>query len=475
MKNNLIKKFIAFSFGGYISALLSFFTLPIVTRMVSPEQYGIFSIATLVANLSLLIIGLGLDQGFVRFFYEEKEEKRSGLLFNSLKVPMIIFVIYGAVLLLFKEKISHFVYGEYNYNMIILLGILVLFSLINRFSILIIRMNQRGFLFSICQIIQALLSFILVFPFFKIYGDNYKSLYISSVMAIVIVTILTIALERKFWNFKNRESTIPQKELFKFSLPLIVTIALTWVFQGFDKIAIKMYANMNELGLYAGAFKIVALLTIIQSGFTTFWVPIAYERYTKNNEEKQFFEQVNEYISFLMFGVAVVLLMSKDLIILLLGEKFREAAQIMPTLIMMPIMYAISETTVLGINFTKQSKKHLYISVAAALFNVIGNMILVPKYGAKGAAISTGLAYILFFSLRTHFSLKLIKYNFNLKKIYIITGLLMGYAIYLSFYNNKIITYIAGMGILVILLLTYKNVVQLGVKLIINIVKNYKN
>ena len=50
----------------------------------------------------------------------------------------------------------------------------------------------------------------------------------------------------------------------------------------------------------------------------------------------------------------------------------------------------------------------------------------------------------------------------------------MIYAIYLSFYNNKVITYALGMGILIILLLIYKNVVQLGVKLILNIVKKYK-
>lgn len=471
MEKKLMKKFISFSFGGYISAAIGFFSIPIITRLISPEQYGIFSIINLVTNLSLLTIILGLDQGFVRFFYEEREGNRGGLLYNSLKIPMIIFCGYIVMVFLLRRKVGEYLFGEDNIKLIILLLIYTFFTLINRFSFLIIRMKQKGILLSCCQIMQSILGCVLILPFFKIYGDSYKSILTPTVLTLVIITLLSIFVERKFWNFKGVESTIPQKELLKFSLPLFLTMALTWIFQGFDKIAIKMYSDMAQLGLYAGAFKIVGLLSIIQSGFTTFWIPVAYEKYSNNPNEKIFFEKVNDYISLVMFGVAAILLISKDLIVILLGDKFKEAAQIMPTLIMMPIMYTISETTVLGINFSKDSKKHLYISVVSALFNVIGNMILVPKIGAKGAAISTGFAYILFFSLRTYFSMQLINFKFKLKKIYSITALLMGYAIYLSFYNICILTYSFGIIILIIIILSYVECIKEGIE----ILKKVKN
>ena len=127
-------------------------------------------------------------------------------------------------------------------------------------------------------------------------------------------------------------------------------------------------------------------------------------------------------------------------------------------LIFVPIMYLISETTMMGIGFKKKSKYFLYISIIVAIFNIIGNILLVPKYGAKGAAISTGISYIIFFSLRTYFSLKLINFGFNLKRIYMVTILLLCYALYLSFYNNLKYTILLGGLLIITVLLIYKSV-----------------
>ena len=87
MKNNLLKKFLSFSIGGYVALVIGFFTTPVTTRMLSPKQYGISSIYLLVVNILMLLAMLGLDQGFVRYFYDENEEYKGLLLKNCLKIP----------------------------------------------------------------------------------------------------------------------------------------------------------------------------------------------------------------------------------------------------------------------------------------------------------------------------------------------------------------------------------------------------
>ncbi|MGL5354983.1 MAG: lipopolysaccharide biosynthesis protein [Cetobacterium sp.] len=433
MNNSLLKKFLSFSIGGYVGLIIGFFTTPIVTRMLSPEQYGVSSMYLLVVNILMLLAMLGLDQGFVRYFYEEEEENKGLLLKKCLKIPTIMLVLVSCIILAFRKQISYFIFLEYDFKMILLLVVMLLFTLLNRYSFLTVRMNQKAKLFSIFQILNQLLNFILIVFLFKFYGDNYKTIVIGSTITTVVLTILSIISERKIWSLKGEKTKIEEKELLKYSLPFTITMALTWIFQSSDKVAIKMFSSVEELGLYSAAFKIVALLNIIQTGFTTFWVPVAYEKYTNEPENLEFFEKIHGYISLVMFGVALVVLMSKDLIILLLGDKFRVASSIMPCLVLMPIMYTISETTVLGINFKKKTKYHMTISVVVAVLNIIGNMILVPRVGAKGAAISTGIVYIAFFILRTHFSLKEIKFDFNLKRFYMSTLITLSYAIYLTF------------------------------------------
>lgn len=459
MKNNLLKKFISFSIGGYVALLIGFFTTPVVTRMLSPEEYGISSMFLLVTNIFVLLSTLGLDQGFVLYFFEEEEKNRGLLLKNCIKKPFILIAIFSIIIIFFREKISEFIFLENNTDMMVWLIVMLVFTLLNKYSFLIVRMNQKGKLYSTFQILSQLLNFILILLFYKVYGNNYKTIVISSVITMVILTIFSIYTEKKIWNLKGIESKISEKELIEKSLPFSITLALTWIFQSSDKIAIKVFSNVQELGLYAAAFKIVALLSIIQTGFTTFWTPVAYERYKNNPEDLKFFEKIHSYISIVMFGVAIVVLMSKDLIILLLGEKFREASSIMPCLVLMPIMYTISETTVLGINFKKKTKYHMTISASVAVLNIVGNILLVPYLGAKGAAISTGVIYIIFFTLRTQYSLKEIKFNFNLKRFYFSTTIILSYAVYLTFYELGKKGLILGIiSMILILFIYYKTI-----------------
>lgn len=469
MKNNLIKNFLSFSIGGYVSLVIGFFTIPIITRLVTPEQYGIFSFFNLIINLGMLFIILGFDQGFVRYYYEEKN--RFLLLYCSLKYPCIFFIILIPVFFLFKNKISYFVYQEINIFMVMVLILTIFFSIVNRFSMLIVRMNKKGLKFSLLQIFQQIFNFVFILGFYKRYGNSYKILVLAYAFSIILITLLSIIFEKNTWLKNTKEKLkINIEDLFKYGYPFILTMSLTWIFQSSDKIIIKIFSDLNELGLYAAAFKIIALINVVQTGFTMFWVPVAYEKYNKEPENKIFFEQVFNVISFVMLLLAIMVLMSKNLIILLLGKKYSLAGMIMPCLVFMPIMYTVSETTVLGINFSKKTNYHIVISLLVAIFNIVGNLILVPIFGAKGAAISTGIAYISFFSLRTYFAKKLINYNFKLKRFYLVSVLVFFYSLYLSFYDNIVFALCSGIALITILITLYFN----EIKTIYSIIKNIK-
>lgn len=454
MKSSLIKSFVSFSIGGYVSLIIGFFTVPIITRIITPDQYGIFSLFNLIINLCLLVVLLGFDQGFTRYYYEEKNKFL--LLYTSIKYPLIFFIILLFIGVLFRNQISNFIFQQIDVHMMIALMINLFFYIINTFSFLIVRMSKQGLKYSFLQILQQVSNFIFIIIIYKIYGNSYRVLVLASVLSIIIVTLLSVIFEKEIWLRNTKEKLkINIKELFKYGYPLVITMSLSWIFQSADKIAIKIFSNLNELGLYAGAFKIIALINVVQTGFTIFWVPVAYERFSKEPENKLFFQQVFNGISFIMLLLAIVVLVSKNLIILLLGENYYLASMIMPCLVFMPIMYSISETTVLGINFSKKTKYHVIISVIVSVFNILGNLILVPKFGAKGAAISTGIAYILFFSLRTYFAKKLIDYNFKLQRLYCISILIFIYSLYLSFYNEILLNIIFGILLLVLLCILY--------------------
>lgn len=458
IKNNIIKKFLSFSIGGYINALIGLLTVPIVTRMLSPEQYGVASLISIIVEMLVVFCSLALDQSFVRFFYEVQERERGKLLQDCLYYPILITFLSSFIIFIFRNQISIFILGKIEKNIWLIIVFSILSLIIKSFAFLVVRMQQKGGLYSFFYIFIKVVEFSFILLFFKIYGDNYKVIVLATLFSTLITSLLMIVVERKIWRLGGKRK-IEKKELLNFSAPLVFTLALTWVFASSDKITIKLFSNLKELGLYSGAFRIVSVISVIQTGFTSFWTPFIYEKYSKEPNNLVFYKKANDYLSLVFFSLGVIILATRNLIIVLLGEKYYDSLFIVPMLIFVPIMYLISETTMMGIGFKKKSKYFLYISIIVAIFNILGNLLLIPKYGAKGAAISTGISYIIFFSLRTYFSIRLINFNFNLKRLYTTTFLLLCYALYLTFYNNLMYTILLGLILQVIIILIYKSVI----------------
>lgn len=460
MNNNLIKKFMEFGVGSIFTLLLGFISSPIITRLISPEENGKFSMIGTITNLVLVIVTLGLDQSYVRFFYDEDEKNRSKLLKECIKIPLIVGIIVSSIFFIFYKPISMYIVEEESLFIIIVLILNLICSILSRFSMLQIRMKQKAKTYSLLNILLKVFNLIFIILIFLVYKNSYITLSLALVITNLLVLIISILIEKDVWfeKSKNINITIPKKEIFKYGVPLVFAMAITWFFQSIDKITIKQFVGYEQLGFYNGAMTIVALLNAVQTTFTTFWTPVAFEAYSKNPENTEFFTKVNKIITVLMLLIATGLIVGKDIIILLLGEKYRDAVFIFPYLVFMPIMYTISETTVLGINFTKNSRLHIYIAIISATFNLIGNLILVPMYGAKGAAISTGVAYIVFFICRTYFSSKYYKVNYNIKKFGVCTIIIYILATYSSFNKIDIIVLLLGLLSIMAIINLYRDV-----------------
>lgn len=166
-----------------------------------------------------------------------------------------------------------------------------------------------------------------------------------------------------------------------------------------------------------------------------------------------------------MFLFGLLVLGFKDLIFLLLNKSYREAAYIAPFLILYPIMYTISETTVMGINFTKKTYWHIVVTGVSAAANFVGNTLLVPHLGARGAAISTGLSYILFFTMRTMISERLYKIGFELRRVYIGTVVTVLVALTGTFIRSFLVIALSSLVATIVVLLLYKEYITVVSKI----------
>ncbi|MGG1397343.1 oligosaccharide flippase family protein [Bacillus salipaludis] len=460
MKSKLFKKFLTFSYGSAVGSVIAFMSTIVITRILNPEEFGKVSLFTLFINIAMIVAIFGTDQAFVRFFYEEKENIRGKLLYNCLKVSAYILIPLLIVVIFFRKKLLYFLFSEYSVMVLIAVVIAVISQVLYRFGTLVVRMQQKGNIYSILEILNKSFIFIGILFFYRLLGNSYEVMVYSTVVSFIFLVIFLILSQKKFWglnNIKSYNSKHSKVEIFFFSYPLVFTTAIMWVFDGLDKFSIRHWNNFNELGLYAAAFKIIGLLSIIQTAFTTFWTPVAYETFQRDPSNTFFYAKISKLVSFFMMIIGVVVIMMKNVIIMLLGGGYKDSSLMLSFLVFIPIMYTISETTVLGINFYKKVKWHMAIVSIACFVNLIGNWLLVPHYGGLGASISTGVSYILFFSLRTFISLKYYKVKYGLKKVYISTTVLLLFSSYTLIPNKPVNEQFIGLFAILLIILIYSN------------------
>lgn len=457
-EKTLFHKFMEYAIGSGLSIIIGLVTSPIITRLIYPSEYGKFSMFNLFTSIISIFLTFGLDQSYVRFYYEEIEENRSELLRQTIKIPLLVSILFSMALLLFRKQLSLYLFNEYNILAIIVMIINTIIFILNRYSCLTIRLEQNGKLYSCIQVIQKISSILLFLMLFYSIGNTYNVLILSTVCSSIFVTCISIYKYKNIWFRKSHEQIKlknSNKKMVLYGFPLMCTSILYWIFQSIDKIFIKNYCNYIEVGLYASAFSIITLLNHIQNTFLNFWIPVAYEHYENNRDDKKFFIRIFNNVAVSMFLIAIFTITFKDIIILLLGSEYRKASYIMPFLVLMPLMNTVSEVSVMGIGFKKKAKYHIYITIICCIFNVLGNYLIIPYLNAKGAAITTGLTYILFFSLRTIISQKFFKVDYDLTKFYIVTILLCIFCIYGMINKFSLMGVLIGMLLSTIVIYLY--------------------
>lgn len=280
------------------------------------------------------------------------------------------------------------------------------------------------------------------------------------------------------WNFggiRGTDCQVPLNELLRYAAPFILSMGITTLFQATDKIFLSWFYSYKEVGIYASTMSLVNIFAVVQTAFNTLWAPVSVEHYTKNPEDAHFHQRANQVITVVMFFLGISLILCKDIFAILLGEKYQEAAYILPFLIFNPIMYTISETTVAGLVFKKKSNLQIVVALVSLLTNVIGNALLVPKFGSQGAAISTGISYIVFYFMRTLLGIRYYYVDFKIKKFMILTLVVSLYALYNTFFKFNIWSILSYFVCCLVLFLLYKDVIFWCFKNGLGMLKNRKS
>lgn len=428
--------------GPLGTALLSFISLPIITWFYSIEDVGKISMLYIFSSLSILLFSLGLDQTYARFYHETKDKEK---LFKQVFLPgfILLLVCLITIYVIDNQFISRWLYVEESNYLTIVSIVCFILAYCSRFLSVILRLQERALEFSMSQLLAKFffLIFILSFVWIGI-TSNFHNLITAHMLSILVVFIVYSWNTRAVW-ILSLSKTIYKDELrplIHFGLPLVVGGLAAWGLKVIDKFFLRSMSTFEELGLYSVAISLAGAATIFSGVFNTIWAPLVYKWVNEKKVENDEIDKILEHVLAVVYFIVVLSGLFSWVIPYVLPEEYKSIRDIISICIIVPLLYTLSEVSAVGIAITKKTKYSMYVSIIAVMINIIGNYLLIPFFGAKGAAISTAVSFWIFYILRTEFSRYLWR-NIATTQSYLVTLILLLSGIYnaLYFKNSSIL------------------------------------
>ena len=432
-----IRKIAGFAIGPIGGAFLGFITLPLTAWFFNTEDIGRIALLQIVIGFTTMLFSLGLDQAYVRE-YHEKENKPE--LWKQTTLPGLYLILLVSFILIIQQSLlSELLFDTQSWLISFLVIVIFIANYLIRFFSLILRMQEKGFLFSMSQIWPKFFNIIFLLNFVIIYNHHefIHLLYAQALSALIACSIFAWNTRHEWLEINNIKIDLNElKPLLKFGMPLIFGGLAFWGLNSIDRLFLKFFSDFTELGIYSVATSFASIAIIVQTIFSTVWAPTVY-KWIKNNENLDKIHDITWYLTIIIVFIFSLVGLFSNLIILVLPEQYKLVQYIVLPALVAPLLYTLSETTVVGIGISRKSYLSLYASLGAFCMAGLFNYLFTPKLGALGASISSSLAFLTLFVLRTELSVIAWK-SFPRKKVYCIVFLIVGLAIANAVFQEKL-------------------------------------
>lgn len=403
------KQIAAFAIGPLGAAVLSVIALPVITWFFSQEDVGRMAMLQVTLGFSTLLFSLGLDQSYVREFHEAKN--KPALLKVAMVPGLVLLVATILIVLSLDGTLAGWLFDMPRWHLSAIVGMAVIATYVSRFLSLVLRMNERGLAFSMSQLLPKLLLLVIIGGYVVIDADKgLTNLLLANAAAITFVCGIYGWNTRSEWleGVRSNLNINQLRSMLRFGLPLMLGGLAFWGLTAIDKVFLRAIASFEELGVYSVAVSFAAAAGILQSVFSTIWAPTVY-KWASAGTGLEKVNKVSRYIlALVVLGFVAAGLLSW-VVALFLPANYIAVQWIVVSCVGYPLLYTLSESTVVGIGISRRSSFSMVAAVTAFAVNLIGNWWLIPIFGAAGAAVSTCISFWVFFFLRTEFSIYLWK------------------------------------------------------------------
>lgn len=450
-----VKASIFFTLCSFLQKGISMITVPIFTRLLTTEQYGVFSVYQSWYTILSIVITLSLasgvfNNGMVK--YEDKRSQYTSALQGLCTLSTCMFFIIYIVAIDFWNSVFQ----------LSTLYIVVMFTQLLFEPAFAFWSARQRFEFKYRMLVSISLVISLGSPLIGIIAvvsTTYKAE--ARVMSFALIQVC-VGLIFYIYNIYSGKCLF-NKEHWKFALlfniPLIPHYLSMTVLQQADRIMISRMVGSDKAAIYSVAYSISTLMILVSNAINASFVPYTYQA-LKEKRYSSIEKNANSLV-ILVGGIALlVMAFGPEVIKVFATSQYYEAKWIIPP-VAASVYFMFLYPLFSNIEFYFEENKYVIVaSVIGAIANIAFNWIFIPIFGYIVAGYTTLVCYMIFSGAHYLFMNKVIRKHirgvniYNMKFIFYFSMifLIAMEAIFFT-YRNNLVRYIVLFLLLCIIII----------------------
>lgn len=396
--------------GRFISLAVNFAVQIVTVRALAKADYGAFAYALAVVSFGSTLVVFGMDKAISRFVPIYEERKDYDRMFGSILMMIGSIVALGAGLVLLTVMFADLINAQFVKDPHVTALIVILISLSPLLamdsllgSMLTIFSGPRG-VFLRRFLLNPGLKLAVVVSVWVVHGDATMmalGYLLAGVLGIVVYAIVLWSVMRKeglFEYFSWHTIKFPFREIFGFSAPLLTT-DLVFMLRTFMVVAILQYFySSTDVAAFRAVLPVAGLNMLVYETFTFLYMPGASRLFARNDFAgiSDLYWQSATWIAIASFPVfAVTFALSQAMTLMLFGERYAEAGILLAVLSLGFYVNAALGFNAFTLRVYGKVRVIVFIDILVVIASLAMCLLLIPRYGALGAAIAASATLII--------------------------------------------------------------------------------
>lgn len=383
--------------GEFIARAKGLVAIPLLTAHIGAAGYGLWAqIAVLAATLAPVAI-LGTDSAIVRMLPGLPEAAQRASVTAWFIALGVTGAATGLVLMVADTQVSTaFFGGDDEFLRFVPLAVATLFaSLIRNGVTAWQRVRNQAVLYTSFTIIEAILTLGAIVLVVIVDGGVYDlALYNLVAQAAVIAGFMCAMQVRGEFAAPDFSRILA---LVRFGLPLVPAGYAMWGLNAMDRIFLVHYSSLTQVGIYSVAYSLGYLvIQLLVNPIWTLFPSRASQLFDRQRpDEVQRLVSISARAMFFLAApvIAATAVLGGPIIDLMATEQFTAGALVIPIVALGYLAHMFGSFFDIALGLAYRQYLSAFSILAAVLANFLLNLLLIPPFGIKGAAIATSTAF----------------------------------------------------------------------------------